>query len=171
MQWPSADTVLRAQAGERDLLEHLVAQVHPHLRRFAGSLCSSREDAEDAVQEAMLALLRSIGTLRSPAALAAWTFRIINRECQRLLRRVLHSAAAQEPSPTADMDPTGQHLRAQQLIEAISALPPDLRSVFIMREVRGLSGAETASLLDISLPAMKTRLHRARSRVRTALET
>ena len=171
MEWTSDETVLRAQAGDTDSLELLLAQAHPHVRRFARMLCSSREDAEDAAQEAMVLLFGSIGTLRSPAALAAWVFQIIRRECQRLGRRVVRSrAGGGEAVANRDVDLAAQHLRAQQLVDAITALPPNLRSVFIMRDVRGFSGAETASILDISTPAMKTRLHRARAQVRAALD-
>ena len=134
-------------------------------------LCFTHEDAEDATQEAMLVLFGSIGTLRSPAALAAWMFKIVRNECLRLGRRALRTSAdAHELARATDEDPGTLRLRVVQLVKAVSDLPPDLREVFIMRDVRGFSGAETASTLGVSIGAMKTRLHRARARVRATLD-
>ena len=118
----------------------------------------------------MLVLFGSIGTLRSPASLAAWMFKIVRHECLRLGRRVLSITDADETVHLTVEDPTSLRLRAAQLVDAISTLPPEMRLVFIMRDVRGFSGAETASLLGISTAAMKARLHRARAYVRQAIQ-
>ena len=62
---------------------------HPHVRRFAHSLCASPEDAEDAAQEAVIILYRKIGTLRASGALASWMLRIVRNECLRRSRLML----------------------------------------------------------------------------------
>lgn len=84
--WPGEALIVAAQGGDLDSLTALVAGSHPNVRRFAHSLCASREDAEDAAQEALIILYRRIGMLRASGALASWMFRIVRNECLRRAR-------------------------------------------------------------------------------------
>ncbi|MBZ9595624.1 MULTISPECIES: RNA polymerase sigma factor [Streptomyces] len=168
--WPGEDLVVAAQGGDLDSLTALVAGSHPNVRRFAHSLCASREDAEDAAQEALIILYRRIGMLRASGALASWMFRIVRNEC---LRRARLMPRERPPLPdTAVMsaeDEVLRHLEAGQVAEAIAALPADQRSVLIMRDVQGHSGRTTAEALGLSTAAMKSRLHRARAALQLTL--
>jgi RNA polymerase sigma factor (sigma-70 family) len=74
-----------ACGGDAAAVEKLLVVCQPDLRRFARRTCSNRDDAEDAVQIALWQLYRKIGALRTAAAFASWLFRIIERECYRLL--------------------------------------------------------------------------------------
>src|SRR4051794_41964140 len=83
MPWPTEPVIKAAQDGDVASLAAVISGSHPHVHRFAGSLCASPQDAEDAAQEALIILYRKIGTLRASSALAAWMFRIVRNECLR----------------------------------------------------------------------------------------
>jgi RNA polymerase sigma factor (sigma-70 family) len=158
-----------ACGGDAAAVEKLLVVCQPDLRRFARRACSNRDDADDAVQIALWQLYRKIGALRTAAAFASWLFRIIERECYRLLhaRDRLHALDAslnnvlrQEPLPIA--------LR-KDLIAAIATLPEPYRKVLILRDIDELTAPEAADQLGISIDAVKSRLHRARALVRDNL--
>jgi len=139
------------------------------VRRFAHTLCSTPEDAEDAAQEALIVLFRRIGTLRATAALASWMFQIVRNECIRRSRLALHrpvSGAGTEPSAE---DAALASLEVERLVDSIARLPSEQRSVVVLRDVQGLSGAATAEALGLTRAAMKSRLHRGRETVRSQL--
>lgn len=168
--WANEQLVAAAADGDVESITALVTGSHPHVRRFAHSLCATPEDAEDAAQEALIILYRKIGTLRASRALAAWMFRIIQHEClrrARLMRRA-HDPFPDRRVPSAE-DDVVQRLEIERVAAAIGALPLDQRQVLIMRDVQGHSGHVVADTLGLSLAAMKSRLHRARAAVRENL--
>lgn len=170
--WAGEQLVTAAQNGDREAIAAVVYGAHPHVRRFAQHLCASDTDAEDATQEALIILYRKIGTLRATTALASWMFRIVRNECLRRARRVLDHAPRTE---TGDVvlsaeDEVLRRLDADQLAEAITALPEVQRRVLIMRDVLGYPGRATADALGLSTAAMKSQLHRARAAVRQGLD-
>nr|WP_202512145.1 RNA polymerase sigma factor [Streptomyces sp. SID3343] len=162
--------IVAAQRGDVDSITALVSGSHPNVRRFARSLCATPEDAEDAAQEALIILYRKIGTLRASGALASWMFRIVRNEC---LRRARTMRAARAPLPDAVVrsaeDVVLERIEAGEVAAAIAALPVEQRHVLIMRDVRGYSGRMVAEALGLSVPAMKSRLHRARTAVQQSL--
>ncbi|WP_194834756.1 RNA polymerase sigma factor [Nocardia sp. XZ_19_369] len=172
MSWPDEQLVACARAGDVESIAALVSGTHPHVRRFAYSLCASPEDAEDAAQEALIILYRKIGTLRASGALAAWMFRIVRNECLRQLRLM---ARPVEVTPDVLMvsaeDEAMRRLDAERVATAIAALPIDQRQVLIMRDIQGYSGRMVADRLGLSTAAMKSRLHRARSAVQHSLHS
>ncbi|WP_242883371.1 RNA polymerase sigma factor [Actinomadura litoris] len=170
--WPGERLIAAARRGDVESITALVSGSHPHVRRFARTLCASPEDAEDAAQEALIILYRKIGTLRASSALASWMFRIVRNECLRRLRRDVPADLS-----TADIltdsaeDEALQRLEAGRIAAAIATLPADQRQVLIMRDVQGYSGRMVADALGLSLPAMKSRLHRARAAVHRTLHS
>jgi RNA polymerase sigma-70 factor (ECF subfamily) len=170
--WPTETVIKAAQDGDVASLAAVISGSHPHVHRFAGSLCASPQDAEDAAQEALIILYRKIGTLRATSALAAWMFRIVRNECLRRLSTARNGSTAQVAEPVAPPteDVVLQRLEVERVATAISALPADQRAVLVMRDVQGLPGNEVARSLGLSSAAMKSRLHRARAGVREALE-
>src|SRR5215212_8452509 len=103
--WPTEDVVAAAQAGDADSIATLMSASHPHVQRFARTLCSTPEDAEDAAQEALIILFRKVGTLRASGALASWLFQIVRHECLRRARRSRSPAlAAETHSASAEED-------------------------------------------------------------------
>ncbi|GAA4936549.1 RNA polymerase sigma factor (sigma-70 family) [Nonomuraea thailandensis] len=170
--WPGERLIVAAQRGDVESISALVSGSHPHVRRFARTLCATPEDAEDAAQEALIILYRKIGTLRATGALASWMFRIVRNECLRRarlsLRRPEH--AGETPALSAE-DEVIRRLEADRVAAAVAALPADQRNVLIMRDIQGLSGRMVAGALGLSVPAMKSRLHRARAAVHRSLES
>ncbi|MEV5240158.1 RNA polymerase sigma factor [Streptomyces cinnamoneus] len=172
--WPDEQLIKAAQDGDVTSLTAVVMESQPHVRRFAVSLCSSPQDAEDAAQEALIILYRKIGTLRATGALASWMFRIVRNECLRQVRLLVsqgnEATAGREVAaePSAE-DAVLHRLEAERIAAAVSALPRDQRQVLIMRDVQGLPGRTVAHSLGLSSAAMKSRLHRARAALRHSL--
>jgi RNA polymerase sigma factor (sigma-70 family) len=167
--WPSEQVISAAQQGDPGAIATLVCGSHAHVQRFAHTLCSTPEDAEDAAQEALIVLYRKIGTLRAAAALAAWMFQIVRNECIRRARVAFRrpiSAAMVEPSAE---DAALARLEIERIVDSIAGLPPDQRAVLVLRDIQGLSGAATAQALGLSRAAMKSRLHRGRETLRSRL--
>ncbi|MEJ6004725.1 sigma-70 family RNA polymerase sigma factor [Paucibacter sp. AS339] len=165
-----AHLIEAASRGEAGAVQRLLSVCQPDLKRFARRTCSSTEDAEDAVQIALWQLYRKIGALRTVATFATWMFRIVERECYRLLR--LRSKAedldelAPQDMPHAPELPTDLRM---DLVRAMERLTPPYREVLILRDVHELTAPEVAAQLGLSLEAVKSRLHRARAQVREQL--
>jgi RNA polymerase sigma factor (sigma-70 family) len=167
--WPTEQVVNAAQQGDPRAIAILVSGSHSHVQRFARTLCSTPEDAEDAAQEALIVLYRKIGTLRVAAALASWMFRIVRNECIRRTRLALRkqpSTAMVEPSAE---DAALARLEVERIVDSIAELPAEQRAVLVLRDIQGLSGAATAEALGLSRTAMKSRLHRGRETLHARL--
>jgi RNA polymerase sigma factor (sigma-70 family) len=171
--WPAEAVISAARDGDTRALTVLVEGAHPHVQRFARRLCATPQDAEDAAQEALIILFGQVGTLRATAALGSWLFRIVRHECMRRARLALRPMPHLPPgadclTPSAESAVLGR-LETERVIAAIAALPAEQRSVLVLRDVQGYSGAATAQALGLSRSAMKSRLHRARENVRQRL--
>ena len=122
------------------------------------------------MQVALWQLHRKIGTLRTVAAFATWLFRIVERECFRLFRG--RGEAVDRPGDDA-LDETSAPLipidLRIDLTAAIGALPEPYRIVLILRDIDELTAPEVAERLGLTVEAVKSRLHRARSMVRERL--
>jgi RNA polymerase sigma factor (sigma-70 family) len=158
-----------ACSGDSAAVEKLLAVCQPDLRRFARRTCSTAEDAEDAVQFALWQLYRKVGALRTAATFATWLFRIVERECMRLLRLRSRTQAWDEAfDHMLRQEPLPHELRSD-LVSAIAALPEPYRVVLVLRDIDELTAPETSERLNISLDAVKSRLHRARTMMRERL--
>jgi RNA polymerase sigma factor (sigma-70 family) len=169
--WPTEQAVRAAQQGDPRAIAVLLDGSHAHVHRFARTLCSTPEDAEDAAQEALIVLYRKIGTLRAAAALAAWMFQIVRNECIRRSRIALRGPIADASAEPSAEDAALARLEIERIVEAIAGLPAEQRSVLVLRDIQGLSGAATAQALGLSRAAMKSRLHRGRETLRSRLRT
>lgn len=170
VRWPGEQLIAAAQGGDAEATAAVLSGSHPHVQRFARSLCASPQDAEDAAQEALIILYRKIGMLRASGALGSWMFRIVRNECLRRARSMLRSdgPVPESVAPSFE-DEVLLRLEAGRVAAAIAALPTDQRRVLIMRDIQGYSGRMVADTLGLSTAAMKSRLHRARTTVRQAL--
>jgi RNA polymerase sigma factor (sigma-70 family) len=176
--WPADDVIVAAQQGNPEALEALILGSHPHVARFANSLCATREDAEDAAQEALTVLFRRVGSLRVAAALSSWAFQIVKNEC---IRRARLAMKRRETALKVSGDPLGERahessedlvlgqLEAQRVAQAITTLPRKYQQVLVLRDLQLLSGKEVAEQLGMSKAAMKSTLHRARHALRENL--
>jgi RNA polymerase sigma factor (sigma-70 family) len=172
VRWPGDRLISAARDGDPNAIAALVSGSHPHVRRFAHSLCASPQDAEDAAQEALIILYRKIGTLRATGALGSWMFRIVRNECLRRVRQLALRPTdldGVDGAVRSAEDDVLQRLEAERVAAAVASLPDDQRRVLIMRDIQGHSGREVAEALGLSTAAMKSRLHRARSAVHQQL--
>jgi len=172
LQLMDEELVARVRGGEVALFELVMRRYNQRLFRIARAALRDDSEAEDALQETwMLAFLR-LGQLQQGARLGGWLFRIVMHEVrQRLRDRRLNVPLATElRSAAADPEQQAQTSRElQRLARAVDALPVGYRLVFVLREVEELSTSETAAVLGMREEAVKTRLHRARRLLQTAL--
>jgi RNA polymerase sigma factor (sigma-70 family) len=172
----SAERFLAASAGDAGALEELLREQRTTVVRYAMRLCISPEDAEDAAQEALLALSRYVGALREAAALSSWLFTAVRTHCLRLARRSLRKALVRgdpgdelaDLAPSAEDQLVDEQLR-WRLAAVIAALEPTAREVLLRRDVLGQPAAEVAAELGITVDAVKSRLHRARAEAKSRL--
>jgi RNA polymerase sigma-70 factor (ECF subfamily) len=144
-------------------------------------VCGNHADAEDVLMEALLKAYRGLGQLREAAAFRAWLGQIARRLCWQLKEReamapLLQLSAMEDvgvelasKSEALDVELARQEMKTL-LWRAIGELPEDAREVYVLRDVEDLSGEEVSKKLGIGLPAMKSRLHRARAAVRERLD-
>lgn len=167
--WPTEHVITAAQQGDPSAIATLLSSSHAHVQRFARTLCSTPEDAEDAAQEALIVLYRKIGTLRVAAALGSWMFQIVRNECIRRSRLTFRQPISSSAVSSSAEDSALARLEIERIVHCIAALPADQRAVLVLRDIQGLSGSATATALGLSRAAMKSRLHRGRQTLRLGL--
>lgn len=153
------------------------------LFRTARAFMNSDAEAEDVVQEAYVCAFERLDSFRGEAALSTWLTRIVVNEARQRLRnekptvavdsidRALQSSDVLTFPGIEDPSMTAARTELRHLLEnAIGALAPDFRAVFMLREVEECSTEETAVALGIRPETVKTRLHRARRSIRSSLE-
>lgn len=151
----------RAQRGEPAAVDGLLRAVFPTAQRFAARSCSSREDAEDAVQDALTALARRVGALRAAETVTSWLFVTIRHACLRRVPGVILVPLDAVPEP-ARPDIASGVVDRLVVADAIAALPAAQRDVVVLVDLLGLPAERTAQRLGIGVRATKSRLHRAR---------
>ena len=183
-----AELVEALRREDPDAAERLVERFGDRVYRLAMRITGSREDAEEAAQDALWTAARKIQMFKGESAFGSWIYRITaNAAYQKLRTRRQKSAeiALDDVLPLLDGD--GRHFepmddwsnrvdeRALQgelrdvLQRAIDGLQPDYRTALVMHDVEGLSNPDIAETLGISLPAVKSRVHRSRLFVRKQL--
>jgi RNA polymerase sigma-70 factor (ECF subfamily) len=150
--------------------------------RFAFNVCRDPDKAEHTTQETFLSVLKNIGQFNRQSKFSTWLYTIVSNHCFMLARKNKSSRfvsiddeeATLPESAYVEMDGTPDELveRAdtKRLIEeAIDKLSPEYRIVFLLRDVEGLSTQEVSDITNLSVPAVKSRLHRARAFLRNQL--
>ena len=167
--------IRRAAAGDREALDVLIERHQAAVHRYIRSIVRQPADAEDALQETFLAAWRAAGSFRGEGSARPWLFAIARHASARQFRRRVG-----EPADTTPLDELGRQAgwgaeenpealamrreRLRTLSDALDALAPEDREVIVLRDLEGLSGEEAARVLGLELPALKSRLHRARLR-------
>lgn len=138
-------------------------QYMPSMYRAAYSIVQNRYDAEDAVQQALLNAWKGREKARDGAE-RAWMMRIVINECYTILRKRKRSIPTERvpETPVQQTDPA--------LYEAVSALPENLRTPFLLKYMEGMSEKEVAAALGLPLPSVKNRLFRARKKLQHYLQ-
>ncbi len=175
------EVVRRVIGGESSLFELLMRRHNQRGFRMVRSILRDDADAEDALQQAWLQAFAHLGSFHGTASFSTWFLRIAVNEARMRLRRAGRVVAADEltldasgesevavPNPTPE-EVTVRRELAALLEAAIDELPDGYRSVIVLRDVEGMSTAETAEVLEVSDEVVKTRLHRARAALRDRL--
>lgn len=170
-------TLDRARRGDTAALEELLAQQAPAIYRFSLRMCRNAADAEDTLQDTLLAIAGHIGEFAGRSSLSSWVFALTRSACVRR-RRGLKNRPAQsidDASQLRSARPSPEeHASQSELTAALTAaldqLPEAYREVLLLRDVEGLSASEAAEALEVSVDALKSRLHRARQALREALQ-
>jgi RNA polymerase sigma-70 factor, ECF subfamily len=171
-----AELVRRIRGGETALFELVMRRYNQRLFRVLRALLRDEAEAEDVLQDAYVRAYAHLGQLEQPERLASWLTHIAVHEAKARLRRRGRFADVKEgplravPSPSSDpeQETLGKQLQ-RVLISAIDDLPVGYRTVFVLRDVEGMSTAEVSESLRVSEQAVKMRLHRARSALRQVL--
>jgi RNA polymerase sigma-70 factor (ECF subfamily) len=176
---PDEEIVERVRAGDLALYEVLMRRHNQRLYRAVRAILRDEAEIDDILQDAYLAAYRNLAAFEGRAKFSTWLTRIaVNRALDRRRRRGRVEVIGLENHPelesaSGDGDPERESARrefARLLEEAIDALPAAYRSVYVLREVEGMSTRETAESLELDPATVKTRLHRARARLRERLE-
>ncbi|MBI5961053.1 MAG: sigma-70 family RNA polymerase sigma factor [Chloroflexi bacterium] len=180
-----AELAARLQAGDQAAYAQFVDEHSGHVYRLALRMMGNEADAEDVLQETFLSAFKSIDRFEARSSLSTWLYRIAsNAALMRLRRYEPDQVSVDEPVERDDGDllprqffdfcclPEEDLLRDEARAEmdrAVDELPATLRSVFILRDIEGLSTDETANTLNLSVSAVKSRLMRARLKLRERL--
>jgi RNA polymerase sigma-70 factor (ECF subfamily) len=173
---PTEDLVSRARRGDEDALEALLARMAPSIHRFGLRMCRNVHDAEDVLQDVLIEIAKHVDAFEGRSAFSSWVFALTRSACARRRRGLKHQAPVgdeqlpEEPDPAASPEVrAGGRELAAALARALDSLPEDYREAILLRDVEGLSAPEAAGAVGISVDALKSRLHRARAALRTAL--
>jgi RNA polymerase sigma-70 factor (ECF subfamily) len=155
--------VARAIAGDREVLDEILAALQRPLYRYISRLLTNGEAAEDVLQDVLFRICRKIVWLRDPELLRPWAFRIASRECFRHLRSEKRRA-----EEILDADTPGSIPREWEpgLLDWVDQLPPASRAVIILHYLEELSLHEVAGVLEISPGTVKSRLAYGLARLR-----
>jgi RNA polymerase sigma-70 factor, ECF subfamily len=173
------EIVDRVSTGEIEMFEILMRRHNQRLYRAARAILQDDAEAEDAVQQAYLNAYRHLDQFEGRARFSTWLTRIAVYEALARRKRAVGNLTSSEkglgetaasPAPDPERQAYGKELSVL-LESALAGLPEGYRSVFMLREVDGLSTAEAARHLRISDATVKTRLHRAKGLLQRKLQT
>jgi len=163
--------IRQAKAGDANAFGALYESMARDLYRFALYTLGSQEAAQDAVQEAVLAAFRGIGSLRSDDAFRAWMFRILRNACRKSLRQGWAARTVPLEDQFADIAANDPPLgRALELRQAIAALPAESRDIVLMHVLEGYDSREIGCMLGCAPGTVRSRLSRAMAKLRKELD-
>lgn len=178
------ELVARAKAGDTDAFGILVERHESKVYGLCLKMLGNPEDAEDCLQEVFIKAYEALPGFREEARFSTWIYRIATNAClMRLRKRKLETVSLDRPVDLGDgtatrdvedwsADPAADLMTdelGEVLTQHINELEPDNRIVFLLRDIHGMSTGDTASVLGLSVPAVKSRLHRARLFLRQRL--
>jgi RNA polymerase sigma-70 factor (ECF subfamily) len=170
-----AELLRRARAGDLDAFAELVRRSERRVRGLLSRFLDDPRDVDEAAQDTFVQAWRNLRRFRGHAAPSTWFYRIaVNEALQRTRRkrvetRPLEDGDLRHSSPSADTVAEQGEVRAF-VAARLRALPFELRVPVVLRDVEGWSNQEIADLLELSLAATKSRIHRGRMRIREELD-
>ena len=182
------ELIARARAKDFAAFEELLDRYEDKIFRLAYRFVRNETDAKEILQDTFLTIWRKLDTFKGDAQFSSWLYRVAtNAALMRLRAQRRHPEVSTEDLPIGYLDNYGQlppsgenwakrpddelqsHELRGHIQAAVDALPDIYRTVFLIRDVEGLSTEETAEVLQISVPTVKTRLHRARIALRDSI--
>jgi RNA polymerase sigma-70 factor, ECF subfamily len=174
------------KAGDREAFARLVDETSAHIYRVALQILGDDQDAEDVLQETYIKAFRALPEFEGRSSLTTWLYRIAVNEALMLVRKRKPQAISVEENAPFDAESEGEGMEIvdfcclpegellsdetrRHLDQAVQNLPENLKVVFVMRDMEGLSIQETAEALSLSENNVKVRLLRARLRLRQEL--
>lgn len=176
------ENIARAAKGDANAFETLMGAYEKKIYALCLRMMGNPHDGEDAAQEAMLRIWRTIGQYRFESAFSTWVYRVTASCCMDAIRkRQRHEQPSlEEMGEASGFDPADGSETPQEQTErketrsairqAIAAVPEGMREVFLLRDVHGLSVEETAQALQIAQGTVKSRLARARKKIAAELK-
>jgi RNA polymerase sigma-70 factor (ECF subfamily) len=180
------DALVRlAQGGDTRAFDELVVRYRDKVYRLAFKILRHEDDAAEALQDAFTSAYRGLKSFKAESTFSTWLYRVATNASlmKYRKRRDDHLSLEQSQSVQRDAEPLAIPDWSQQPLEelldaetrevmeeGLRRLPEELRTVFILRDEEGLSNAEVAETLELSVPAVKSRLHRARIALRDRLD-
>lgn len=174
------ELIARLQARDEAAFEELIRQYEKKVYTLCFRMCDNSEDAEEAAQDAFLALWRGIDRFRQESSLSTWIYRLASNACIDLMRRKKKGAGsvslddeelfvdAVDPAPQPHEE--AERRETQRLLqEGLLSLPAEYRSILLLREIEGLSYSEISAALDLELGTVKSRISRGRTLLRNFL--
>jgi RNA polymerase sigma-70 factor (ECF subfamily) len=190
---PEPHLLDRAREGDHAAFTKLVRRYEDLVYSFAFKVCRDKEKAEETLQDTFVNVFRKLRQFDGKSKFSTWLYSIVANNClMKRRRRKLDQAAVRIDEPEGihehgDRDDPGEKIQAvpswqhtpleklmnkelrEVLDNAIQKLPMDYRVVFVLRDIEGQSAGETAKILKLSVPAVKSRLRRARVFLRNEL--
>lgn len=176
------EIISRAYAGDQRAMEMLVNEYAPVVYKFAFNICRQRDKAENTMQETFISVLKNLKQFDNRSKFTTWLYTIVSNHCLMLARSMKsnrfvsfddeESALSEEyfihPGETPHEHAERSDIK-ELLDEAIEKLSPEYRIVFTLRDIEGLSTEEVSHVTKLTIPAVKSRLHRARKFLRDRL--
>jgi RNA polymerase sigma-70 factor (ECF subfamily) len=166
------EAISRVLSGDVSAFEHLVERYYDHCLRYATSVLGNRQDGEEVVQDAFVRAFRGLRDYEHRDRFEAWLFRIVVNRCRTKgaatsRRREVPTSAEIESMAVARH--VGDPLTRHAVRQAVASLPPDHREAFLLKYVEGFDYNEMAHMTGASISALKMRVSRARSILRSIL--
>lgn len=175
MTLPERSLVARSRDGDPAAFTALVRRYEDRMYRLVRSVCvSAPAEADDVYQDTFLTAYKKLSTFQGRSELGTWLYRVAANLCFMRLRAKKARPAAPLGEAVPDGEPGPEEaVRKKELSEAVTAalaaLPAEHRLAVVLRDIEGLSAAETARTLKLSVPAVKSRLHRGRLALKARL--
>lgn len=148
-------------------MTQLVERWQPRLWTLARVL-TNENDAWDITQETWLAVVRGIDRLRNPAGFSTWAYRIVRNKAADRIRQRMRQRSVSEEEPAGST--SSPHTDVSDVHAALATLPAADRELLTLHYLEGMQYEELAEILDIPLGTVKSRLYKARERLRTLME-
>lgn len=172
----------KAKSGDKLAIKQLVDEYAPVIFRFSYNICRNQDRAEHATQETFLSILKKLNQFDNRSKFSTWLYTIVSNHCLMLARSEKtrryvslddeEGSVPEIPVEHWEHDPEVSVERAdlkEHLDAAIDRLAPEYKVIFVLRDIEGLSTEEVSNITNLSIPAVKSRLHRARAFLRNEL--